>query len=185
MPQKKNPDSLELLRGKAGRLTGDLTTLLVVLKGIPSAYDKDLQEDKEPLFDAVDTLKLALPVAAGVLSTLTVHPDRMREALSDEMLATDLADYLVRKGVPFRESHRLVGLAVRRAEELGVPLSRLHVGELAKISPAFGDDVVGVWDFDASVERRNVIGGTSAAAVRKQIETAERLMLAFGRDRRG
>ncbi len=183
MPQKKNPDSLELLRGKAGRLAGDMVTLLVVLKGLPSAYDKDLQEDKEPLFDAVDTLKLALPVASGVLSTLTIHPERMREALSDDLLATDLADYLVRKGVPFRESHRLVGLAVRRAEELGVPLSKLHLSELVKIDPVFGDDVAEVWDFDLSVERRNVAGGTSSAAVKKQIETAERLMLTFGRDR--
>ncbi len=180
MPQKKNPDSLELLRGKAGRLSGDLTALLMTLKGIPSAYDKDLQEDKEPLFDAVDTLKLALPVAAGVLRTLTIHPDRMRQALSDDLLATDLADYLVRKGVPFRESHRLVGRVVRRAEELGVPLSKLHLHELVKISPVFGDDVADVWDFEASVERRNVLGGTSSAAVRRQIEAAERLMLSPG-----
>ena len=184
MPQKKNPDSLELLRGKAGRLTGNLMTLLVVLKGLPSTYDKDLQEDKEPLFDAVDTLKLALPVAAGVLSTLTIHPDRMRDALSDDLLATDLADYLVRKGVPFRESHRLVGLVVRRSEELGVPLSKLHMRDLTSISSVFDDDVDGVWDFEASVERRNVLGGTSAEAVKRQIEAAEKLMLTFGRERR-
>ena len=115
MPQKKNPDAAELLRGKAGRLVGGLTGLLVTLKGLPSSYDKDLQEDKEALLDAVDTLALALPVGQGVLATLTIHPDRMRAALGDELLATDLADALVLAGVPFRQSHHLVGQVVRRS----------------------------------------------------------------------
>ena len=119
MPQKRNPDSLELLRGKAGRLTGNLVSLLTVLKGLPAAYNKDLQEDKEPLFDSVDTLLVALPVATGVLATLSLRPDRMAAALGDELLATDLADYLVRRGVPFRRSHELVGQAVKRSEALG------------------------------------------------------------------
>ena len=105
MPQKRNPDSLELIRGKAGRVVGHLTGLLTTLKGLPSTYNKDLQEDKEPLFDAMDTLALTVPVAAGVLETLEVRPERMRTALDEAMLATDLADYLVRKGVPFRQAH--------------------------------------------------------------------------------
>ena len=136
MPQKKNPDAAELLRGKAGRLVGGLTGLLVTLKGLPSSYDKDLQEDKEALFDAVDTLALALPVAQGVLATLTIHPDRMRAALGDELLATDLADALVRAGVPFRQSHHLVGQVVRRAEELGCRVARRAAGRSSGDQPA-------------------------------------------------
>jgi argininosuccinate lyase len=125
MPQKKNPDSFELLRGKSGRLVGDLVTLLTVLKGLPSTYDKDLQEDKEPLFDAADTLELALPVAAGAISTARFHHERMRAALDDAMLATDVADYLVARGVPFREAHHVVGALVRTAEARGVTIAGL------------------------------------------------------------
>src|SRR5262245_13582314 len=128
MPQKKNPDSLELARGKVGRLIGDLVGLLTVLKGLPAAYDKDLQEDKEPLFDAADTLELALPVAAGAIATARFHHERMRAALDDAILATDVADYLVERGVPFREAHRAVGALVRAAEARGVALSALPHG---------------------------------------------------------
>jgi argininosuccinate lyase len=169
MPQKKNPDALELLRGKSGRLVGALLALLTTLKGLPSAYDKDLQEDKEPLFDAVDTLALALPAAQGVLETLSIHPERMRAALGDELLATDLADALVRRGVPFRQSHHLVGQAVRRAEELGCALRDLPLGELQAISPDFGPETATVWDYERSVEQRAVAGGTARAAVLEQI----------------
>jgi len=169
MPQKKNPDSLELLRGKAGRLVGGLAGMLVTLKGLPSAYDKDLQEDKEPLFDAVDTLSLALPVAQGALTTLTIHPDRMRAALGDELLATDLADALVRQGVPFRETHHLVGQAVQRAETLGCALRDLPLAELQAISPHFSGDMVEVWNFERSVEQRKARGGTARAAVVDQV----------------
>ena len=171
MPQKKNPDALELLRGKTGRLVGGLTGSLVMLKGLPSSYDKDLQEDKEPLFDAVSTLSLALPVAQGVLETTAIHPDRMTAALGDELLATDLADALVRNGVPFRQSHHLVGQAVRRAEELGCALRDVPVADLQAISPHFTAEMAGVWDFEGSVEQRAVTGGTSRAAVLAQIET--------------
>jgi argininosuccinate lyase len=170
MPQKKNPDAAELLRGKAGRLVGGLTGLLVTLKGLPSSYDKDLQEDKEPLFDAVDTLALALPVAQGVLETLTIHPDRMRAALGDELLATDLADALVRSGVPFRQSHHLVGQVVRRAEELGCALRDVPLADLQAISPAFTAEMASVWNFERSAEQRSSIGGTSRAAVLAQIQ---------------
>ncbi|MDE3091600.1 MAG: argininosuccinate lyase, partial [Chloroflexota bacterium] len=123
MPQKKNPDAMELARGKSARLIGNLTTLLALLKGLPSSYDKDLQEDKQPLFDAVDTLDALLPVVAGVIRTMRVNADAMRAALDTSMLATDLADYLVRRGVPFREAHRKVGEAVKLAEQRGVALS--------------------------------------------------------------
>ncbi len=174
MPQKKNPDALELLRGKAGRLTGGLVGLLTVLKGLPSAYDKDIQEDKEPLFDAVDTLALALPVAQGVLETLTIHPERMLAALGDEMLATDLADALVRAGVPFRESHHLIGRVVRRAEELGCPLRSVPPADLHAISPHFSTpEMANVWDFERSVEQRAVAGGTARTSVLAQIQTLQ------------
>ena len=174
MPQKKNPDALELLRGKSGRLVGGLTGLLVMLKGLPSSYDKDLQEDKEPLFDAVDTLALALPVAQGVLETLTIHPDRMAAALGDELLATDLADALVRAGVPFREAHHLVGQAVRRSEETGRGLRDLPLAELQAIDPRFPTDVAAIWDFERSVEQRAVTGGTARASVVAQIAALRR-----------
>ncbi len=176
MPQKKNPDSLELLRGKTGRLIGHLVTLLTVTKGLPSTYNKDLQEDKEPLFDAVDTLELALPVAAGVIATLKVHPRRMAEALSDEMLATDLADYLVRRGVPFRRSHHLVGQVVRRASEQGVPLRELPLDEFKEVAEEFGEDVYQVFDFRRSVEARDSYGGTATQAVRRQLAKAREIL---------
>lgn len=176
MPQKRNPDSLELLRGKAGRLVGNLTTALVMLKGLPAAYNKDLQEDKEPLFDSVDTLQVALPVMQQVLATLAINPQQMRAALVDEMLATDLADYLVRRGVPFRQSHELAGLAVKRSEALGVPLRSLPLEEYAAISPQFGADVAAVFDFERSVEQRAAIGGTARAAVEAQITALQALL---------
>jgi argininosuccinate lyase len=180
MPQKVNPDSLELLRGKSGRAVGHLVALLAVMKGLPSTYDKDMQEDKEPLFDAFDTLSTALPVAAGVISTLKVNPSRMEAALDDALLATDLADYLVEKGVPFRESHALVGRAVRRALELGVPLRNLPLEEYRSISEHFTGDLYRVFDFQRAVERRAVRGGTAPAAVRAQLARARSLLQADG-----
>ena len=176
MPQKRNPDPLELMRGKSGRMVGHLVGLLMTLKGLPSSYNKDLQEDKEAVFDAVDTLKMELPIAARVIRTLKVNADRMAAALDDGMLATDLADYLVRKGVPFRQSHRLVGQAVRRAEGLGVPLKDLDLAEYQAIHPAFAEDVYEVFDFRRSVEARGVEGGTAPTAVRVQIERAKKAM---------
>jgi argininosuccinate lyase len=172
MPQKKNPDSFELLRGKSGRLIGDLVGLLTVLKGLPSAYDKDLQEDKEPLFDAADTLELALPVAAGAIATARFNAERMRAALDDSMLATDVADYLVERGVAFREAHKAVGALVRAAETRGVTLSALPFGAFREISAAFDEDVLDWFDFARSAAARRVAGATAPAAVREQIEQA-------------
>jgi len=176
MPQKRNPDSLELLRGKAGRLVGHLTGMLTTLKGLPTGYNKDLQEDKEPLFDAVDTLNLALPVAAGIVRTLQVNSERMEAALDDGMLATDLADYLVERGVPFRQSHYLVGQVVRRAEVLDLPLRLLPLEEFQAISPLFGPDLYQVFDPHRSVERRASQGGTAREAVRAQIARARSIL---------
>jgi argininosuccinate lyase len=174
MPQKRNPDSLELLRGKSGRMVGHLTGLLTTLKGLPSAYNKDLQEDKEAVFDALDTLALELPIAAGVIRTLKVNAARMAAALDDAMLATDLADYLVRKGVPFRQSHHLVSQVVRRAEEVGVSLQELDLADYQAIHPAFVEDVHQLFDFQQSVAMRDTEGGTAPAAVRAQIEQARK-----------
>jgi argininosuccinate lyase len=176
MPQKKNPDPLELMRGKTGRMVGHLVGLLTTLKGLPSAYNKDLQEDKEALFDAIDTLKAELPIAAGVIRTLRVNDVRMAAALNQATLATDLADYLVRKGVPFRQSHHLAGQAVRRAEELGVSLSGLDLTEYQAIHPAFGEDACAALDFWRSVEARSVEGGTAPDAARVQIGRARELL---------
>jgi argininosuccinate lyase len=176
MPQKKNPDSLELMRGKSGRMIGHLTGMLATLKGLPSGYNKDLQEDKEPLFDAVDTLSLELPIAAGVIRTLKVNAERMAAALDDAMLATDLADYLVRRGVPFRESHGLVGQAVKQAEALGVTLGKMPLAEYQAIHSAFGEDLFAVFDFRKSVEARQTRGGTAPSAVRAQIQRARAVL---------
>ena len=176
MPQKRNPDAAELLRGKTGRLSGHLVALLTVLKGLPSTYDKDLQEDKEPLFDALDTLRLVLPVAAGMVATLRVNADRMAAALSDEMLATELADYLVSKGVPFRQSHHLVGQAVRKAAEGEHTLRSLPLKEYREIDGRFDADLYEALDARRAVERRDVPCGTSPRAVRVQIERAKALL---------
>lgn len=176
MPQKRNPDSMELVRGKAGRLVGNLVSVLTLLKGLPSTYDKDLQEDKEPLFDSLDTLHLALPVVAGVIRTLRIHPERMAAALDDGMLATDLADYLVRRGVPFRESHGVVGRLVRAAQARGVALRDLPLAAYREADERFGPDVYAVFDMRQSVARREGIGGTAPAAVALQLQQAQALL---------
>ncbi len=177
MPQKKNPDSMELLRGKAGRLTGNLVSLLVTLKGLPSAYNKDLQEDKEPLFDTLDTLELALKIAAGAVASLHVRAERMREAAADDMLlATELADYLAAKGVPFREAHALVGQAVRLALSRGVGLRDLPLADYQALSPAFAEDLYAALDLERALIRRAVVGGTAPEAVARQLARAKELL---------
>jgi argininosuccinate lyase len=174
MPQKKNPDSLELVRGKSGKLVGLLTGLLATLKALPSAYDKDLQEDKLPVFEAADALDLVLPVMSGVIATLAVNADRMRAAIDPAMLATDLADYLVTKGVPFREAHHAAGHAVKRAGELRVKLTELPLAEWQAIHPAFGGDLYQVFDPERAIARRAAFGGTAPEAVQTQLDLAKR-----------
>ncbi|CAB4000017.1 argininosuccinate lyase-like, partial [Paramuricea clavata] len=169
MPQKKNPDSLELIRGKSGRVIGDFTGFLVTLKGLPSTYNKDLQEDKEALFDVCDTLDGVLQVASGTLSTLKIDKEKMVSSLTPNMLSTDLAYYLVRKGVPFREAHSLSGCAVKLAEDKKCLLSELTFTDLATVSPKFDKDVTGVWDYQQSVEQYQSTGGTSLNSVESQI----------------
>jgi argininosuccinate lyase len=170
MPQKKNPDVFELTRGKAGTLIGMLTGLLATLKGLPSTYDKDLQEDKAPVFAATDTLLAILPVIAGALRTITPKPERMRNAIDSFMMATDLADYLVGKGIPFRETHAMAGKAVREAGEKNLGLEELSLEAYQALCPAFEADVYQVFDPMKSVEKRNAIGGTSLQSVKNQIE---------------
>ena len=172
MPQKKNPDMFELARGKAGTMIGLLTGFMSTLKGLPSTYDKDLQEDKVPVFQATDTLLAILPVLAGALKTMTVNKERMLAAIDPSMLATDLADYLVRKGMPFREAHAVAGKAVRAAAEKGVSLDQLSLSEWQALGP-FEADVHQVFDVLKSVEKRNAIGGTSPQSVKNQIQIAK------------
>ena len=176
MPQKKNPDSLELIRGKSGRIVGHLVGLLTTVKGLPSTYNKDLQEDKEAVFDVIDTLKQELPIAARVIRTLQVNAAHMAAAQDDSLLATDLADYLVRKGLPFRQSHHFIGLAVRRSERLAVSLKDLPLGDYQAIHSAFSEDLYEALDFQRSVEARDTQGGTAPLVVRAQIEKAKQLL---------
>ena len=173
MPQKKNPDSLELARGKSARLIGNLVTMLTLLKGLPSAYDKDLQEDKAPLFDAVDTLLLTLPVVAGAIRTARFNTERMLAALDDAMLATDIADELVRRGVPFREAHHVAGRLVREAETTGAMLRELPIASFVAAHPALAGDLSHLFDFAHSVATRDIPGGTAPNAVREQLILAK------------
>ncbi len=170
MPQKKNPDVFELTRGKAGTMIGLLTGLMSTLKGLPSTYDKDLQEDKAPVFAATDTLLSILPVMAAALRTITVKPERMRNAIDSTMMATDLADYLVEKGVPFREAHSLAGKVVRAAGQGNVRMEELPLEAYQAISPVFEADVVKVFDPLESINKRNTVGGTSLQSVKNQIK---------------
>ena len=170
MPQKKNPDALELLRGKAGVALGRAVGFTATLKGLPRAYNKDLQEDKVPLFQAVDTVKDCLAIATGVICTMKPKPEYLMKALCPEMLATDLADYLVRKGVPFRETHHISGACVRLSEEQNVSIDTLTLEQLQAIDARFEADVMEVWNYEVSVERKSSLGGTSKSMVLKQIE---------------
>ncbi len=172
MPQKRNPDALEIARGSAARLLGDLTALLATIKGLPSSYNKDLQDDKRALFDAVDTMQLVLPAFAGSLAEVTFRSERMRAALSSGLMATDLADYLVRRGATFRESHAAVGQLVRQAEEGGVELDALPLASFSAAHPLFGADCKAALSAERSVEHREVVGGTGPAALRAQLEAA-------------
>ncbi|CAA9388361.1 MAG: Argininosuccinate lyase [uncultured Nocardioides sp.] len=185
MPQKKNPDIAELARGKAGRMIGNLTGLMTTLKGLPLAYNRDLQEDKEPVFDSLATLEVLLPAVTGMVATLTFHPERMA-ALAPEgfSLATDVAEWLVREGVPFRDAHEIAGACVRLCEQLGCDLPDLTDEQLAGVSPHLVPTVRDVLSVEGSVGSRTGRGGTAPARVREQLADVVAL-LAENRGRLG
>lgn len=172
MPQKRNPDALELARGTGARAIGDLSTLLATLKGLPSGYNKDLQDDKRVLFDAVDTILLVLPAVAGALQETRFNVKRMRAALSSSMMATDLADYLVEKGASFRDAHTAIGSLIRESEKEGCELDALPLSSFKAAHTLFGDDVLDWLEPARSVARRDVPGGTGPTAVGAQLRAA-------------
>ena len=177
MPQKKNPDVAELIRGKSGRLYGNLMAVLATMKGLPLAYNSDMQEDKEPFFDSVDTLEAILAVLPPMLASLAFRTDRMRRAAGENFAtATDLADYLVRKGVPFRQAHALVGRIVRFCEAEGKSLEGLGLVELRRFSPLFDDDAKDALTVEASLRARALTGGTAPEAVRRSLALARTLI---------
>ncbi len=176
MPQKKNPDVPELVRGKIGRVVGDLVAMLTIMKGLPLAYDRDMQEDKRPMMDAVDTLKAVIEVVSGMLPRLKFNSDTMRAAASKGFLnATDLADYLVVKGLPFREAHSIVGQSVSYALDHGKELEELTLAELKKFSGFIDADIFDVLTVEKMIDRRQSIGGTATANVMAAIDAAEAL----------
>lgn len=171
MPQKKNPDFAELIRGKSGRVFGDLMGLLTMLKGLPLAYNKDMQEDKEGVFDALDTVEDCLTAMAGMISTVRFNEDRMRfGAVGGFTAATDVADYLVGTGMPFRQAHEVVGELVLACEKQGLRLQDLTQADFVKVNPAFGEGIVEAVDIDRVVSRRNTVGGTAPTQVEAQLK---------------
>lgn len=177
MPQKKNPDAAELVRAKSGRVFGHLMGLLTVMKGLPLAYNKDLQEDKEGLFDTADTVKMSLKVMAGVMETVKFNPSRMAKAADDDFItATDLADYLAAKGVPFKDAHAIVGNIVKQSTRKNKQLFDLSLDEYRDFSPLFDRDVLDIIRVKRSVERRDSVGGTSPKQLAGQIAAARELI---------
>jgi len=174
MPQKKNPDSMELVRGKTGRVFGHLMSLLTMLKGLPMAYNKDMQEDKEAIFDTFETTRDCLQVTEIVLRNVSVREERTRNAASEGYLnATELADYLARKGMPFRAAHEITGQIVLQAIEENVELNELSLDELQKYSPMIDSDVFEALSLEQTLNTKNAIGGTSAEQVKKALEMAK------------
>lgn len=174
MPQKKNPDIAELVRGKTGRVIGDLTTLLTMMKGLPLAYNKDMQEDKQAIFDSIETTKLCLKAFTPMLETLTVRKDNMRQAAGKGFInATDCADYLVKKGLPFREAYKITGQLVRKCIETGNTLETLELKEYKQFCDLFSEDVYQAIELENCVKLRMVQSGPSPSAVKKQIENAK------------
>lgn len=182
MPQKKNPDSLELVRGKTGRVYGSLVALLTVMKGLPFSYCKDMQEDKEPLFDTLSTVEGCLRIVNGVIGGSAFDTARMEEAFDDTVFATDVADYLTVKGMPFRRAHETAGRLVRWAAEHGLPLAGIPLDVYREHSALFGEDVGELFDLRRSADRRSVRGGTGRDALITQIETAETIILKRGKN---
>lgn len=176
MPQKKNPDSLELVRGKSGRVFGRCSGFLMTMKGLPSTYNKDLQEDKEALFEAYDTVSDMLQITTGVLATLTINADKMKAALSTTMLATDVAYYLVRKGVPFREAHGKSGEVVALAEKKNCRMEELSTADFKTIHHLFEADIQDIWNYENSVEQYSSVGGTGKQAVSSQLKELKKIL---------
>ena len=180
MPQKKNPDMAELARGKTGRVYGDLIAMLTVLKGLPLAYNKDLQEDKEAFFDAVDTVNACLDVFIPMIASLKAKEENMLAAAKEGFInATDLADYLAKKGIPFREAYKIVGEIVRDAAKKGVTLEDISLEEYKKISPVFDKDLYEEISLQTCVNKRTSEGGTGLASVEKQIALAREKIKLF------
>lgn len=175
MPQKKNPDSMELVRGKAGRVFGHLQSLLTTMKGLPLAYNKDLQEDKEALFDTVDTVRACVSVTTTVLRNIRVNEESARDAATHGCLnATELADYLTRKGMPFRDAHETVGRVVMRAIEGRVEIDELPLGEMQSFSPLIEEDVFQALSLEQTFATKSQKGGTSPARVTDELKNARR-----------
>ncbi len=172
MPQKRNPDVAELTRGKSGRLVGNLMSLMTILKGLPTGYNRDLQEDKHSLFDSTDTLCTVLPAIEGAVKSAEFLEDNIKSALNPELYATDLADHLVRSGVPFREAHEVIGKIVRMSAEQNIPLDEMSLQDFQGIDERFGSNVQEVFSYERSVESRSVSGGTSLSAIKYQLEAA-------------
>jgi argininosuccinate lyase len=170
MPQKKNPDSLELIRGKAGRMFGQMAGLMCTIKGLPTTYNKDLQESWEAMLDGVKTVGDTIRITTGVISTMDINPEKMLAALTPDMLATDIADYLVRKGVPFRETHHISGRVVALAEKERTPMDKLSFEQLQGVDSRFEQDIMECFNYEQSVERKNSKGGTSRASVLEQAQ---------------
>ena len=175
MPQKRNPDMAELIRGKTGRVYGNLVTILTIMKGLPFSYNRDMQEDKEPMFDTVDTVKSCLEVLSEMLQVIKFKDDNMKKALDEGFItATDVADYLSRKGMPFRQSHEVTGKIVSYAEEKGRELMDLHISEFQKFSKLFEEDLYDFITLDGSIESRKSYGGTARKNVVKMIKSAKK-----------
>jgi argininosuccinate lyase len=185
MPQKRNPDALELARGSGARAIGDLATLLATLKGLPSGYNKDLQDDKRVLFDAVDTILLVLPAVSGALQETCFNIKRMRSAVSSSMMATDLADYLVEKGATFRDAHSAIGSLIRESEREDCELDALPLASFKAAHSLFGDDVLNWLEPARSVARRDVPGGTGPSAVAAQLRSAREALWPVAETARG
>jgi argininosuccinate lyase len=174
MPQKKNPDVAELARGKSGRLIGHVTSILTVLKGLPFAYNRDLQEDKESVIDAIETMTLILPAMTGTVATLEFDTERMLASAPEGFaLATDIAEWVVKQGVPFRDAHEIAGACVRKAEQLGTDLNGLSDEDFKAIHPKLTPEVRSVLTVQGSINSRNTVNGTAPSSVRRQLEIAK------------
>jgi argininosuccinate lyase len=176
MPQKKNPDSLELVRGKTGRVYGNLFALLTVMKGLPFSYGKDMQEDKEPLFDTLAAVRGSMRIIEGVISGSEFRPKSMESVFDDAVFATDVADYLTLKGMPFRKAHEVAGTLVKKSQESGVSLSKLTLEDFRTESYLFEEDVFSLFDLRVSTDRRSLPGGTGRTAQQEQIAKAKELI---------